>query len=720
MATFLIEIAFLIAVSILFFTDSVFTKTDQSTFKFVVLLVLLVTLILLTFLTLIARVLIRRIDYVIAQNRAVLGTLDPTSIESSAPESWQRDTFATFWSGDYSQTFIEIERKLKSKSIINLDDFEFLTRLTWHTYTNTGLAVTDSMQVGFENQLALNAKSKFSLRRKVSKELSIGAQAQWYCARTFSGGSLYDWSPSNEVLTIARHAENDPLITSENILESIAAIRFGLAEVWLSGNESAPRPKLQSELRNWLRWVTISKDVYLARHASAEMLSEDSVKNEIRICEGSPDASQIPLIKFGVNLPLTLGLEKYEIIENKVLYFLHNSLPWDSQGYATRSHAIIKSLNSNGWQAEGMTRLGYPYDRHDVSSSQDIPVDQVIDGVQYHRLGRKIGQMTLTFNYLSSYCEQSAAVVNQAKPAIIHAASNHWNGLAATHVAAQVGVPSVYEVRGLWEVTRRSATPGYEFTSNYRLYEKLETQAALQASHVFALTGALRDELVRRGVPADKITLLPNAVDESRFFPLPRDKELEKKFGYEGKQVIGYVGSLLAYEGLDLLLRAAARLAKVRDDFRVLIVGSGAEHENLVALMRELGLGDIVKFTGRVPHSEVEKYYSLIDIAPFPRLPLPVCEMVSPLKPFEAMAMEKACIVSSCAALIEIVQDEVTGRVFEKGSHESLATVLKELLDNPAVAKEFGKAGRDWVLENRTWTKNAEIVHEVYERLLTK
>jgi glycosyltransferase involved in cell wall biosynthesis len=269
-------------------------------------------------------------------------------------------------------------------------------------------------------------------------------------------------------------------------------------------------------------------------------------------------------------------------------------------------------------------------------------------------------------------------------------------------------------------VTRRSATPGYEFTTTYRLYEKLETQAALQASHVFALTGALREELIRRGVPGEKISLLPNAVDESRFFPLPRDSELEQKFGYERKSVIGYVGSLLAYEGLDLLLRAAAQLAKVRDDFRVLIVGSGAEHENLVALMRELNLGNIVDFTGRVPHSEVEKYYSLIDIAPFPRLPLPVCEMVSPLKPFEAMAMEKACIVSSCAALTEIVQDGVTGRVFEKGSHESLAAVLKEMLDNPAAAKDLGKAGKDWVLENRTWSKNAQIVQEVYERLLAK
>jgi glycosyltransferase involved in cell wall biosynthesis len=133
-----------------------------------------------------------------------------------------------------------------------------------------------------------------------------------------------------------------------------------------------------------------------------------------------------------------------------------------------------------------------------------------------------------------------------------------------------------------------------------------------------------------------------------------------------------------------------------------------------------LGLGEIVNFTGRVPHSEVEEYYSLIDIAPFPRLPLPVCEMVSPLKPFEAMAMEKACVVSSCAALTEIVQEGITGRVFDKGSSMSLANVLKELLDDPKQTQRYGKAGRTWVLENRTWKKNAEIVQGIYNRLLSK
>ena len=627
-------------------------------------------------------------------------------------QTWAKSTFMLFWLGEYEQLSKAIEKKLASETQIRPRELDFIARLTWHAVKNVGLTVTDAMQSGFEYHFQQRVGSRYAV--------SIGSQAQWLSARLISGGAPITWEPSAEVLTIASHANDADFNISDDLLTSIAAIRFGLPEVWLKGHETEPRPELQSELSLWIHWLKISQDIYAFRHANSNMLSRSLFSGSIKITEGDPTNSQVPVTRNGLTLNPTPNLNSYTPVKNKALYFLHNSLPWDSQGYATRSHAIIKSLNSNGWNAEGITRLGYPYDRHDVTNSQNVSAKEVIDTVTYNRLGRKVGQISGTFNYISRYCERSASFIQSIKPEIIHAASNYWNGLAATHLASEVGVPSVYEVRGLWEVTRRSATPGYEFTMSYRFYVKLETQAALQASHVFALTGALRDELVQRGVPASKITLLPNAVDETRFFPIPRNLELEKKFGYEGKTVIGYVGSLLAYEGLDLLLQAAAQLAKVRDDFRVLIVGSGVEHENLMELAKKLGLGEIVHFTGRVPHSAVEQYYSLVDIAPFPRLPLPVCEMVSPLKPFEAMAMEKSCIVSSCAALTEIVQDEVTGRVFEKGSYESLATVLIDMLDNPEQTQLYGKAGRTWVLENRTWSKNAKIVQEVYEKLLAK
>jgi glycosyltransferase involved in cell wall biosynthesis len=246
----------------------------------------------------------------------------------------------------------------------------------------------------------------------------------------------------------------------------------------------------------------------------------------------------------------------------------------------------------------------------------------------------------------------------------------------------------------------------------------METQACVQASHVFAITNALKNELIRRGVDGEKITLLPNCVDVNRFLPRERDTELESELGLTGKTVIGYVGSLLDYEGLNLLMSAGKELAANRSDFHILIVGGGAATETLIKQVAELGIESVVTFTGRVPHADVERYYSLIDIAPFPRLALPVCEMVSPLKPFEAMAMEKACVVSNVDALTEIVQDGVTGRVFEKNSVADFAKVLTELLDNPTQIREYGVTSRKWVQENRTWERNAKIVHDTYEQLL--
>ena len=137
-------------------------------------------------------------------------------------------------------------------------------------------------------------------------------------------------------------------------------------------------------------------------------------------------------------------------------------------------------------------------------------------------------------------------------------------------------------------------------------------------------------------------------------------------------------------------------------------------------MAEELRLGDVVTFTGRVPHAEIGRYISLFDIAPFPRLPLPVCELISPIKPFESMAMGKAVVSSSVAALTEIVDDGKTGLVFEKGSSEAFAAVLGKLLDSPELRAELGKAAREWVLAERDWSQITSIVDETYHELLDR
>ena len=423
--------------------------------------------------------------------------------------------------------------------------------------------------------------------------------------------------------------------------------------------------------------------------------------------------------KSGFPLPKNRREPVYEPVQNRVHYLLHNSLPFHSAGYATRTHGLLKELNAAGWDVDGVTRLGYPYDMPGKEDIPDAPDREVIDGVDYLRLltGRQIEKKNPLFNYVERYSAELAKTAQRDRPAVIHAASNHWNGLTGVSVARKLGVPSIYEVRGLWEITRGSRNPEWAASNMYKYIARMEADAAKGATHVFTITGALRDEMVRRGVSAEKITVLPNGVDTERFTPIPRDEELALELGVQGKTVIGYVGSILDYEGLGLLIEAAAALASERDDFHVLLVGDGAELESFRDRVREEGLDRVITFTGRVPHEEVERYYSLVDITPFPRLPLPVCEMVSPLKPFEAMAMGKAVVASDVAALAEIVTPGTNGLLHAKGEAASLTSELRRLLDDPELVKRLGSQAREWVVQHRDWRQISTIVAETYAEL---
>ncbi|GLI30104.1 MULTISPECIES: glycosyltransferase [Brachybacterium] len=425
------------------------------------------------------------------------------------------------------------------------------------------------------------------------------------------------------------------------------------------------------------------------------------------------------LARDGFPLPEMREAPEYEPRRDHVLYMLHNALPHHSGGYATRTHGLLTELGRAGWDVDGVTRLGYPYDMPKMADVPDLPPHEVVGEVDYHHLltGRQIEKKNPMHDYVSRYVDALLPLAREERPAILHGASNHWNGLAAVMAGRILGIPSVYEVRGLWEVTRGSRDPEWGRSDQYRYIARMEADAARGATKVLAITQALKDELIERGVDEDKIVLVPNGVDTERFTPLPRDEELASELGVDGRTVIGYVGTIVDYEGLDLLLEATARLKRSREDFRVLIVGDGAKLEELQASAAEQGLDDVVTFTGRVPHEEVERYYSIIDVTPFPRLPLPVCEMVSPLKPFEAMAMGKAVIASDVAALAEIVTPEMNGLLHEKGSAESLTEQLTALLDDPPLAARLGSRARDWVVAERDWTAMAARIAKAYEEI---
>jgi glycosyltransferase involved in cell wall biosynthesis len=392
-------------------------------------------------------------------------------------------------------------------------------------------------------------------------------------------------------------------------------------------------------------------------------------------------------------------------------------LPYRPDGYATRTHSLLSSLAGRGWHASGVTRLGYP----GVLEGREDPVrDCEVGAVSYFHLHASAVDSPVhgvaTYEYLVAYCNALLDLARAERPEILHASSNYLNGLAANAVARALGIKSVYEVRGLWEISRVSREPEWKSAELFSVMSRMEAQVAAGADQVVCITHALKEEMVRRGVPEEKITVVSNGVDIERFVPRRRHRELAEELGVAGKKVIGYVGSMSDYEGLDLLLQAIARLRdRGTSAIAAVLVGDGDALASLKQLAEELAIADMVTFTGRVPHDRVEDYYSIIDVAPFPRKSTPVTEIVSPLKPFEAMAMKKIVIASNVAALAEIIEDGVNGLLFQKDDVDDLVSKLETVL-----APGFAHAlrPREWVVENRSWQRLSGIVEEVYKRLV--
>jgi len=420
--------------------------------------------------------------------------------------------------------------------------------------------------------------------------------------------------------------------------------------------------------------------------------------------------------------------EKITPVEKSVFYHASQSMPHTTSGYAIRTHGLADSLNRKGFDVNVFLRNGYPLDRSDFKGDT-VNFTEEIENVSYYFSHTEPNDSDLinyqevyNFNQLEEYENRAiTAIISNAKkfqPMVIHSASNFVVGLAGAKAAKILGIPSIYEIRGFWHLTQSTKREGYENSDHYQLSERLEIEAAKESDYVFTITNALKEILVENGIDENKIKVLPNAVDSSKFNLNPKDKELEKELGFENKVVIGYIGSFVNYEGLDLLLEACAILKENHGDiFKLLLVGDGAMMQMLRRTTRFLQLEDHVVFTGRISHDEVQRYYSLIDIAPLPRKGLRVCELVSPLKPFEAMGSGKVLITSSVRALAEIVDDGVTGLVFEKDNVEELAAKLELAITNEELRKEIGTNANKWVTENHSWDIISERVTKVYDEI---
>tara|TARA_Y100001970_G_scaffold80605_1_gene102343 strand:+ start:1967 stop:3877 length:1911 start_codon:yes stop_codon:yes gene_type:complete len=408
--------------------------------------------------------------------------------------------------------------------------------------------------------------------------------------------------------------------------------------------------------------------------------------------------------------------------KNTILYHTSHSLPYVSSGYALRSHWLIKNIMNFKWNINVCNRVGFPSDRYDFNNKLIITSEENIEGVHYIYAPDRIG---INIMNMQEYHEYSVNTIleqcKKIKPALIHAASNHTCGLAATDAAKRLGLPSIYEVRGLWHYTRASKETYYRNSEHFQMIHNLEIQAARNATHVFAITEGVKDKLIEGGVNNNKISILPNGVDANKFIQLTKDKDLINKFKLNDFIIIGYIGAFVDYEGLDYLIKSIRNLIDQKiEKFKVVIVGDGNIAADLKSLINELKISDKIILTGKVPHEDVNKYYSIMDILVYARKGFEVCELVSPLKPLEAMAMNKAIIVSDVKALKEMVIDNETGLIHQKDNIDDLTEKLIRLIQSEKLRNRLSNNAYNWVLENRTWESISNIVNKKYIELIGK
>jgi len=413
-----------------------------------------------------------------------------------------------------------------------------------------------------------------------------------------------------------------------------------------------------------------------------------------------------------VEIPPRAAKPAFEPAPKRVAFLVSSALPHHQSGYTLRTQRVAKALMERGWDLRLATRPGYPRDRSEAREQRVRPGPYEVDGVRYTRLAGPSSSETPFPAYVEQSARRIERFIAEARPQIVYAASNHLTGLPSLIAARRAGLPFAYAVRGLWEYTAAAKSPGWELTERFKVQRDLETRVAEEADAVIVLSEGLRREMIARGVAAERIFLAPNCVDAAAFRPMPKDEKLAKRLGLKARYTLGFLGSLEHYEGLDDLLEGVSLLIKEGLDLAVLIVGEGSASGHLREETRRLDLGDRVVQLGRVPPDQVAAHYSVVDAAVFPRRPLPVCEIVTPLKPLEAMAMAKPVIASDVAALAELCQDGETGLLFRKGDVRALADAIRRLVRDPGLGLRLGVNARAWVEAHRTWDTAAAAVEQ--------
>lgn len=309
--------------------------------------------------------------------------------------------------------------------------------------------------------------------------------------------------------------------------------------------------------------------------------------------------------------------------------------------------------------------------------------------------------------------------VREERPDVIHAHSPFYVGAAAQKVAREAGIPCVYEMRASWEDAAADRKTTSAKSATYNLMRRLESSLFQRVDAVVTICQGLKQEVLERGIPESKIDVVPNAVRPETIRTLPVDHELRASLGWSDGPAFGYIGSLFSYEGVERLLDAAPAVIRRVPNARFLVLGGGEREQQIREGASRFTRGEFVCLP-RVPHGEIHRYYSVLNCMVYPRHSIRLTEMVTPLKPLEAMAMGRTVIASDIGGHRELIRQRDTGLLFDNSRPEDLAGTLLEVATNSPLAGRLAANGQSFVSNYRTWGEVSKTYLELYDRLTAR
>ncbi|MBF0265656.1 MAG: glycosyltransferase, exosortase A system-associated [Gammaproteobacteria bacterium] len=402
----------------------------------------------------------------------------------------------------------------------------------------------------------------------------------------------------------------------------------------------------------------------------------------------------------------------------KILHIFDHSIPLHS-GYTFRSMSILKEQAKLGWKTYHITSP-----KHTMGDQKaNLSSQEEVDGLLFYR-SQPLKRWQIKLPILNHWFvvqnlkKRLKEIIKEIKPDILHAHSPALNGLAAISIGKLFNIPVVYEIRAFWEDAAVDHGTSSEQGFRYKLTKALETYVVKKADAVTTICEGLKKDIIDRGIMPEKLTVIPNAVNIDKFQVIAeKNSTLAKQYNLDGNKVIGFIGSFYAYEGLPSILKAYAKLKSALPNVKVFFVGGGPDEEKLKRLAKELNIEDDVIFAGRVPHDQVNDYYSLIDVLIYPRVSMRLTELVTPLKPLEAMAQKRLFVASNVGGHKELIKHSETGFLYKHDDIDDLKNILVDILKQLDKYQLIKDNGRNYVENERNWTKSVSNYIKLYNNL---